>query len=239
MKQYAVIGLGRFGVWALEELLSVDVDVLIVDKDESLVARYKEQVQAAYVADIIDEQTIRRIIPGDIDGVIIDLGDRTEASILASNYLKKLGVRRIVAKAETDAHGEILRLVGATDIVFPNREAAMRVMPPLLSDAMFSYMPISSGLVMAEVSFPRELVGKTFAEADLRAKHGLNVVATKPDGDGDYLFVAPDYRIARKDTFLVVGSPADLAKFGEWVEPGKGAIGLFARFFRREGSTRG
>jgi trk system potassium uptake protein len=237
MKQFAVIGLGRFGVWVLEELLSVDVEVLIVDKDENLVARYREQVESAYVADIIDEQTIRRIIPADIDVVIIDLGDRTEASILASNYLKKMGVRRIVAKAETDAHGEILRLVGATDIVFPNREAAKRVMPPLLSDALFSYMPISAGLVMAEVSFPHQLIGKTFAEADLRATHGLNVVATKPDGVGDYIFVTPTYRIVRGDTFLVVGSPDDLAKFGEWVEPGKGGVGLFSRFFRREGSS--
>jgi trk system potassium uptake protein len=235
MKQYAVIGLGRFGVWALEELLSVDVEVLIVDRDENLVARYKDRVQAAYVADILDEQTIRRIIPGDIDAVIIDLGDRTEASILAANYLKKMGVRRIVARAETDGHGEILSLVGATDVVYPNREAAKRVMPALLSDALFSYMPISPSLVMAEVSFPRQLVGKTFAEADLRATRGLNVVATKPHGTGEYIFVTPTYQIASDDTFLVVGSPENLAKFGEWVEPEKDAVGLLARFFRRSG----
>ena len=89
MKQFAIIGLGSFGLWVLEELLDVDVEVLIVDKDEEVVTQYRNQVAAAYVADAIKEETINKIVPPDIDVAVIDLGDRTEVSILVANYLKK------------------------------------------------------------------------------------------------------------------------------------------------------
>ncbi|MFP4113531.1 MAG: potassium channel family protein [Spirochaetota bacterium] len=233
MKQFAIIGLDSFGIWVLEELLEFDVEVLIVDKSEAIVSQYKNQVQAAYVADAIKEETIRKIIPGDIDAAIIDLGDRTEVSILVANYLKKLGVQRIIAKAETNEHGEILKLVGATDVVFPNREAAKRILPPLLSNAMFTYMPISDRLVMAEIKFPERFREQTLVEAGIRSEHGLNVVALRPGGTGEFVFVSPEYRISMKDTFLVVGSTEALAEFGEWSESGAADSGIFRRFFRR------
>ena len=237
MKQFAIIGLGSFGIWVLEELLNVDVEVLIVDKEEDVVAHYKNMVAAAYVADAIEEDTIQKIIPDDIDAAIIDLGDRTEASILAANYLKKLGVRKIIAKAETDEHGEILRLVGATDVVFPNREAAKRIMPPLLSDAMFSYLPISNRLVMAEVKFPAELAGKTIIDADVRTTYGLNVIAVKPSGVGDFVFIAPDYEFRESDTFLVVGTTDNVARLSERAQkPHSGK--LFRHFFRPRDESR-
>jgi trk system potassium uptake protein TrkA len=231
MKQFAIIGLGTFGVWVLEELLQVDVEVLIVDKDDSVISEYRNQVQAAYIADAIKEETINTIIPADIDAAIIDLGDRTEVSILVVNYLKKLGVRQIVAKAETDEHGEILRLVGATNVVFPNREAAKRIMPPLLSEAMFSYMPISDELVMAEVKIPEEHSGRSIAESELRAKLGLNVVAVKPGGVGEFVFVSPSHVLGPDDTFLVVGTNEAFSSFGQVVEEGRNR-GVFRRFFR-------
>lgn len=237
MKQFAIIGLDSFGVWVLEEFLDLDVEVLIIDKNESLVSQYKNRVQAAYVADVIKEETIRKIVPEDIDAAIIDLGDRTQVSILVANYLKKMGVRKIVAKAETDEHGEILRLVGATDVVFPDREAAKRIMPPLLSDALFSFMPISERLVMAEVRFPPELDGKSLAQASVRREFGLNVIAVRLGGAGEFAFVSPEYRITMDDTFLVVGESADVARYSLTPEATGQPAGLFGRIFRR-GSVR-
>ncbi len=232
-KQFAIIGLDSFGLWVLEELLAVDAEVLIVDKDEQVVSQYRNQVAAAYVADVIKEETIRKIVPPDIDAAIIDLGDRTEVSILVANYLKKMGVRRIVAKAETDEHGEILRLVGVTDVVFPNREAAKRIMPPLLSESMFSYMPISEHLVMAEVKLPAEYAGKTVVDADIRNELELNVIAVKPGGHGDFVFITPEYRFEEEDRFLVVGSNERVGIVSEEAEDASRTGRLFRHFFRR------
>jgi trk/ktr system potassium uptake protein len=234
MKQFAIIGLANFGLHVLEEMLAMHVEVLIVDKDEQVVAQYRNQVAAAYVADAIKEETIQKIIPPDIDAAVIDLGDRIEASILVANYLKKMGVKRIVAKAETDEHGEILGLVGVTDVILPNREAAKRIMPPLLSESMFSYMPISEQLVMAEVNFPAEYIGKTVVDADIRSGLGLNVVAVRPGGRGEFVFMTPDYQFTAEDRFLVVGSNERVGAVSEKAEDPHRGGHIFRRFFRRD-----
>jgi trk system potassium uptake protein TrkA len=232
MKQFAVIGLGAFGLSVLNELLEVDVEILIIDKSEEVVSQYRNQVHAAYVADAIRQDTVRDIIPSDIDAAVIDLGDKTDVSILVSNYLKKMGVKQIIAKAETQEHGEILSLVGATHVVYPNREAAARIMPPLLSDVMFNYLPISETLVMAEISFPERLIGSSLIEAQVRRNFGLNVVAVKPGGLGEFEFVAAGYEIRENDTFLVVGAQDDVASFGTLAEESrKGANRAFRRLF--------
>jgi trk system potassium uptake protein TrkA len=235
MKQFAIIGLDNFGLRVLEELLAMDVEVLIVDKDEQVVAQYRNQVAAAYVADAINEETIRKIIPPDIDAVVIDLGDRIEASILVAHYLKKMGVKRIVAKAETDEHGEILELVGVTDVIFPDREAAKRIMPPLLSESMFSYMPISDHLVMAEVKFPAQYIGQTVVDANIRSGLGLNVIAVKPGGEGEFIFITTDYQFKEEDRFLVVGSNERVGFVSEKAEDPRHGGHLFRRIFRRDG----
>lgn len=230
MKQIAIIGLDSFGVWVLEELLQLEVEILIVDKDPELVNEYRDQVQAAYVADATREEVLNQIVPQEIDAVILDLGDRIESSALAANYLKKMGVRRIIAKIENDEHGKILDLVGATEVIYPDREAAKRLMPPLLSDTMFNYMPISEGLVMAEVSLPEEDLDSTIIDAGIRTRYGLNVVAVKPTGIGEFVFVSPQYRIEKGDRFLVAGSNEDIASLSQDTDIVRS--GWFGRFFR-------
>jgi trk system potassium uptake protein TrkA len=108
MKQFAIIGLGFFGKRMLEELVDTGCEVLIIDKDAEVIEQYKDKVTASYIADAISEEIINRIVPSSIDAAIVDLGDNLEVSILVTNYLKKLGVRRILAKAESDQHAEIL-----------------------------------------------------------------------------------------------------------------------------------
>ena len=238
MKQFAIIGLGFLARRVLDELLEYDVEVLIVDKERETIELYQDQVAAAYVADAIREETIEKIIPEGIDAAIIDMGKRIEASILVTNYLSKRGVQRVIAAAETDQHGEILNLVGATDVVFPNREAAKRLTLPLVSPSLFNYFPIGGNLVIAEIRPPDEIVNKTLVEADLRRLYGLNVIAVRKEGVGEYEFVAPSYRIDQSDVLLAAGREEDLAELPGSAEPlgqkGRGVPKFFKRFFRRD-----
>ena len=239
MKQFAVIGLGFFGVRVLEELLQYDVDVMVLDRDAEAIETYKDVVGAAYVVDIIREDIIKELVPPDLDAAIVDLGKHLEASILVTNYLKKLGVQHIVAKAETEQHGEILNLIGATEVVFPNREAAKRITLPLITSSLFNFVPLGTGLVMAELIMPEELHGKTLVEADLRGRYRLNVIAARPAHYGEYVFVDASYVIRSDEMVLVVGSEGDVAqlsgqevkKQGDGMLPGiKKAFGwLFQR----------
>ncbi|MFO8065180.1 MAG: potassium channel family protein [Spirochaetota bacterium] len=225
MKQFAMIGLGKFGQRVLEELLRHDVEVLILDQDEEIIQEYEDRVSAAYIANGVRRDTIERIVPDTVDAVIIDMGKSIEGSILASNYLSKMGVRKIIAKAETDPHAEILTIAGATDVIYPNQEAAKRLVQPLVSVSMLDYFPIGDHLVIAEVQLPERFHGRNVVELDLRKKYGVNAIAIRKRGHDDYDFISPIYEIDPGDVMLAAGKPEDIARM-----PGSAA--------EKAGSTR-
>jgi len=213
MKQFAVIGLGALGVRIVEELSALDVELLVVDKDKDLVERHKTQASVAYCMDALNRETIQKVIPKSVDAAIVDLGDSIEASIMVTNVLKKHGIREIIVKAESDEHAEILRTVGASRVVFPDREAAKRIVPLLVSDTLFNFLPVSPGLVVAEVHVPPALVGKTLLEADVRKVHGVNIVAMKKAGPAEFDFVSPQYRFQAEEVLLITGREDRVIQF--------------------------
>jgi trk system potassium uptake protein TrkA len=235
MKQFAIIGLSRFGRRLLEEFLATDAEMIIIDKDRDVIELYKDKVASAYIADVLNEEIIRKLIPASIDAAVVDLGDRVEASILVTNYLNKLGVKEIIARAESTEHGEILDLVGATKVVFPNLEAARRIAPFLISSQIFSYLPISRELVIAEVKVPEKFFGKSLVEVDMRRQYNLNVIAYRKLEGEEYFFYAPEYRLQGDDVLLVGGREDDIDAFTEEKLPigSKRITGLFRRFFSR------
>jgi len=233
MKQYAVIGVSSFGKRILEELILLDCEIILIDKDPDIVEYYKNEVTAAYIANVINEEIVTRLIPADIDAVVIDLGDKIEASILVTQYLSKLGVSNVIVKAETDQHGEILSIVGADHVIFPNLEAAKRVTPLLVSDLLFNYLPISGGLVIAETGVPENLVGHTLTEIEIRKSKGINVIAFRRAGQGDYQFFKPEYRLNNEDVLLIIGQDDDVSSFTgkDFTSQKRGIGNLFRHLF--------
>ncbi len=234
MKQFAIIGLGVFGRRMLEELLGTGCEILIIDKNSAVIDLYKDTVSASYIADAISEEIINKLVPNTIDAAVVDLGENLEVSILVTNYLNKLGVKRIVTKAESDQHAEILELVGATDIIHPDSEAARRVAPLLLSSVLFSYLPISKDFAIAEIRVPEKFVGKSLIEANLRQEHHMNVIALKHENAEDYTYFLPDYRLKAEDVLLVAAKDDDIETFAATEKPAKGGIpGVFDKLFSR------
>ncbi len=235
-KQLAIIGLSSFTLRILEQLESTDCEILLIDKDPETINAYKDRVNRSFIADVLNESTIQRLIPADIDAVIVDPGDRIEVSILVTNYLKKMGVKKIFVRAETDEHGEILRMVGAEHIVYPNREAAIRLAPLLLSSHLLSYIPLSPEMVLAEVKAPPSVVGKKLMEAGIRDEKNLNVVGLRgSSAENGYRFVSPDYIFKEDDILLIAGAEKDVRLFSDTPitakKPGMGSV--FARLFSR------
>lgn len=234
MKQFAIIGLGSFGLRMLEELYEITQEIIIIDKDKEIIEKYKDKAQAAYVADAINEKALSKLIPEEIDAVIVDLGGKIEVSIMVTNYLKKIGIKNILVKAQTDEHGEVLSMVGATQVIFPDREAAKRITPMLASSLLFNFMPISENLALAEVQANDYCLGKTLIEANLRQEFGLNVVAMRKVLHDDFLFINdPTYIFLEEDILLVAGTEDGINKFSSHSNiKEKQAIGyLFRSFF--------
>ncbi|CEM61068.1 TrkA family potassium uptake protein [Treponema phagedenis] len=216
MKKFAIIGLGPFGLRMLEELLKLTNEIIIVDKDPQLIAKYDGKAKISYAFDVIDETSLKKAIPPDVNAAIVDLGGKIEFSIMVTTYLKKMNVKEILVKAQNDEHGKILSMVGATNVIFPDREAAKRVMPMLASELLFNFMPISETLALAEVGINKEYAGKTLLETNLRKTHGINVVAIrKQDTENFYFINDPNYPFEANDILLVAGSEEDIFTFSQ------------------------
>ncbi len=230
MKQFAIIGLGAFGLRMLDELLGITDEIIIIDKDREVVEKYKDKARASYITDAINEQALRKIIPDKIDAVIVDLGGKVEVSIMTTNYLKKMGVREIIVKAHSDEHGEILRMVGASSVIFPDLEAARRITPLLASSMLFKYLAISEHFAFAEVAANSLVIGKTVVEANIRKEFGLNVVAIRKRESEDIQFASdPAYIFVEDDVLLVAGNDDSIAAFSKEVIPAERKKG--ASFF--------
>lgn len=204
MIQVAIIGLGMFGVRMMEELFQADADLIIVDKDPEMIDKYKDTVQDAYITDAINEAALKKIIPSDIDAVIVDMGGNVEASVMTTNYLKKLGVKKIIAKAETNAHGEILTLVGATQVVYPDLDAAQRLTPQLVSNRLFNFVQVSDNFSLAEVAVTESILGHSIFEINFRQQFGLTVVAYRHKDLEDYAFISGGSFMFQEDQILLV-----------------------------------
>ena len=214
-KQFAIIGVDKFGKRMIEELSHLDCEIMIIDKDPQVVEMLKDQVDDAFIADVFSQETLGKIIPQDIDAVIVDLGDRQEVSILVTNYLHKAGIKRIIVRAGTDEHGEILRIVGATDVIFPSQEAARRITPLIAAPLMVNYLPLSPDFVLAEIKASKKMVGTTIFDADLKEDGIMNVIAVRQTDSMDYSFTASSYIIQEGDFLLVAGSQEEIVAFSD------------------------
>ena len=205
-QQFVIIGLGGFGWRMLERLADVSDDIVVIDRDADLIEKAKDLARNALSADALNERVIERAVPPNADAAVVDLGDSLEASILVTSQLKRLGARNIVVKTDTEERGTILKMVGATRIVYPDRAAADQLAPLLASPELFAYMPIGPGLALGEVRTPADLRGKTLVEADFRKVWKVNVVAVRHEGSEDLSPVEPTYRLAGTDTLVVTGA---------------------------------
>ena len=214
MVSIAVIGLGSFGCRVVEELEQADADVIIVDKDREIIEKYKTSIHYAYISDAINEASLKKILPDDLHAAVVDLGSQLETSILVTNHLHKMGVKHIVVKARSDEHGEILKLVGATDVVYPDLDAALHITPMLVSSALFNYVQVSENFALAEVGVREDLLGRTLADSHLREKFGLNLVAVRKAEETDFNSVSsPSMALEGSMILLVAGSNEALRKY--------------------------
>lgn len=229
-KQYAIVGLGSFGVRVLEKLSEATDQIIIIDKDKMIVEKHKDLATKSYIADALSKEALSRIIPEAVDVAVVDVGDHLEAAIIVTNALKKLGARQIIVRADNEERGEILEMVGATRIVYPAREAATKIVPMLVSSSLFSFMPISPSLVLAEVRVPERYVGMTLVEANFRQSKGINVVAIRKEDGDEYEYFDPRYRLLAVDVLLCAGTEKDVTAFtGARITARKNVIGDMLR----------
>jgi len=177
MRSFAIIGLGQFGKCMLESLVRRRCDTLVIDHDEKKIEWARDVAMNAYKADALNVEALRELLPPGLHCAVVDLGEQMEPSILVANQLHKLEVRNIVVQALSPAHAEILRIVGATKVIFPEQEAAERVAGMLAGFGTLDYFPIGGDFSVVEVPAPPAWVNKSLVDLDLRKALAVNVIA--------------------------------------------------------------
>ena len=209
MKSYIVIGLGKFGSQAAKRLYELGCEVLAIDRNSELVQPIANQVTQAVVADARDKEVLRALGAKDFECAIVAIGDNLADSVLATMNLKELGVPCIVCKASDETHRQVLMKLGADRVVIPEQEHADRLAKNLSSPNVLDYIELSEEYGIIEIPAPKDWIGKSLRELNVRAKLGVNIIAVKT-GETIDVSPAPDDPITAEDIMVVLGDNAAL-----------------------------
>ncbi len=213
MKKFAVFGLGNFGFTVARALYEEGHEVLCVDKETERIQRIQEFATHTIVGSATDRSLLESIGVAEMDAVIVSLGNDLGASILATLYLKDLEAKNIMVKIRSEDHGRILEKVGADEVIFPEKETAIKIAKSLSNPNILDYIPLSSDYSILEVAPPKEFIGKTLSEINLRAKYGVNVIAVR-ELVPDRITMVPggSFVVKDSDILIVLGRPTDIEK---------------------------
>lgn len=212
VRQYAVIGLGRFGTSIARRLHEAGQEVLGIDINEERVNDAEQYVTEAVIADATEKKSLVSLEVDTFDCVIVAIGDDLQTNILTAMLLKELGVKKTIAKALGRRHGILLEKVGVDWVIYPERDMGERVANQLLSPNMLNYIELSKNYNIEEIVIPKHMEGKTLRELDIRAKYNLSVIALLRDGE--IIVTSPvDQQFEKEDLLVMIGHRDDLAKF--------------------------
>lgn len=210
-KSVIVIGIGKFGAHLAEKMQALGHDVLIFDRNQSSIERLATRFADAQVGDFTNEDVLRELDIPSYDAVCITIGDDFESSMVTTMLLKRLGARYVVVRARSETECDLLRKVGADEIVYADGDATDKLAMRLGGNNIYDYIQLTDGYAIFEVPVLRAWEGKSIAELDIRRRYKINIVAIKNNNMLDPTPM-PDYRFRQGDHILVIGKSRDVFK---------------------------
>ncbi|MGG0175925.1 potassium channel family protein [Gottfriedia acidiceleris] len=211
-KQYAVIGLGRFGSGIVNTLLQHGNEVLVIDSNEERINQFADIATHAVIADSTNDEALKAIGIGNFDTVIVAIGNDMQSSILTTLVLNELKIKKIVAKALNKRHGEVLKKVGADWVIYPEKNMGERVAHQLMSPNVLNFIELAQNYSIEEIKLPSKMVGKSLKELNIRVEFNLTVIAIKSEGVVN-ISPSPDEVIHEGDVLVMIGENRDLHRF--------------------------
>jgi trk system potassium uptake protein len=211
-KEFAVIGLGRFGGSICRTLAEEGMEVMAIDMNENRVNEFSMIASHAVVGDSTDEKVLKELGIRNFDHVVVAIGDNIQASILTTIILKEHGVQNITVKAQNDYHEKVLVKIGADHVVHPERDMGKRIANNMISNSVLDYLELSDEHSIVEIVASEKIDGHSILNLDIRAKYGINIVAIKRKNE---IIVSPQANeiINEKDILIVIGADVDINRF--------------------------
>lgn len=223
MIRIAVIGLGRFGMSLARNLQRHGAQVMAIDRSPNLINEIKDDVDLAVRLDATDEAALRIQEIDKVDICVVTIGENFESALLTTVIAKRLGVPKIICRAQTEFHAEIFKQIGADDVIQPEMEAGEHLARNLANPHVEDFITLADGYTLIELHAPKAFQSKTLEALGLRSKHGVNLVAIKRlitvEHDGETVesrevisVPKADDVIQPDDVLVLVGSDESLSK---------------------------
>jgi len=213
MKRFAVIGLGHFGFHVAKTLFEEGHEVVAMDIQKNRVQAIDPFCTEAILIDAAEKERLKVVGLEEMDGVLVSTGTKISISILITLHLQELGVKKILAKAVDEDHEKILKKVGATEIIHPEKDMAVRVAKGLSTPNVMDFIPMEEGYNLLHVAPPRAFIGKSLRKLDLRAKYHVYVIAIKEIVPDNFILVPPaDFVIKDSDLLIMIGKSEDIRR---------------------------
>jgi len=218
-KHILVVGLGTFGRQAAVALTDGGATVIAIERSRERVDAVSHQLAKVVCADATDEDALEAIGAFDVDAAVVSVGQFFDVTVLVTYLLRRRGIKEIVVQVDSQRQGEAIRAVGATEVVFPERDSANAIADRFLGAFSFKRQPISRDASMIELAVPKQVEGRSLKELELRRRYSVTVVAIKTpapeEGLADSVTVTPDadQGLVLGQVLVVVGHNQHLAKF--------------------------
>lgn len=209
MKQFVVIGCGRFGKSLATGLADLDHEVLLIDNNQDTVEEMSKIVTHAVCADVTVEGTLEALGVQNFDTAIIGISSNIEAAIMATVEAKELGVKTVIVKAKDTTHGNIMDKLGADRIIIPERDAGVRLAHNLTSSKIVDYIEVSDEFSLMEVKSPSVWCKKSIESLNIRENYGVTIVGIRSKSNA-IINPSPKYKIELGDILLVIGKVTDI-----------------------------
>ena len=210
MKNFLVIGMGEFGTRIADRLQSLKNDVFVVDSDYEKINLLNGQFGGCLCADAMKPQVLKDLGISSFDACIVTVGQNFQASLEITSRLKEFGAKYVISKSYSEIQSKFLVMAGADETIYPEKEVAEKVSMTLNSKFLLDYMEISEDYSIYRIRAPKEWVGKTLIELDIRRKTSINVLAVHVNGRG--IPPDPSYVFKAEDDIYVFGLKSQVEK---------------------------
>ncbi len=213
ISSFGVIGLGRFGTALVKTLSDAGKEVIAVDKEEAKVKSVRKYTDYAFVVGELNQETLEETGIQNCGSVTICIGEKMDVSILTTMLVLKMGIPQVIAKANSQEHGEVLKRLGAT-VVYPEADMAVRIGKRLISGNLIDYISLDDDVEVRRIQVSGKIVGHTIQEINVRRTYGINIIAIER-GHRTNVEFSPQYQFQEGDIVAVIGKIDKIDRFEE------------------------
>ncbi len=214
MKSILIIGMGKFGTLLGSKLMELNNEVMIVDKEESVINELAPLYTNALIGNCTHEGVLKSLGVNNFDICFVTIGSDFQASLEVTSQLKELGAKHVISKAEREIQAKFLLRNGADEIVYPERDIALKLAIRSNASNIFDFIELSDKYALFEIAVPSKWIKHTIRELDVRNKYKVNVIAIRKDG----IIVPvtdPDYILNAEDHLVIMGEHSDVVKLNK------------------------